>query len=365
MSKTSYTDEYKPPGLLVPIHATIKGKVRWQVLDERMVPEIPRGPNGFPLGPIEGIEQDNLITDHGMNRIAVLNLFSTAVGAGGWRGRLAVGTGTALPAVTDTTLQAEVQRDATSGAFPAGANTFRLDTTANNWVSTSMVTRIVIMTADRNLTEYGFAEGATADIHIRERLRDGGGNPTTVTLLNGRSLRVDHTAATTIAAPSAGHTATINIQEFDAAGVLVSTTAYSILFGLWANDLANESFGLRRMFKECWAPHIGQTTPDRFNGLGPITLTAYARQLAAQDAGVARAAITLEPYVGGSFQRIKRGLVPTGSFNQVWNQYTMAFDTTANHGRSGLYVRFTSPTSFTKANTHTLHCGMISTWARG
>ena len=359
MSKISDTNE--PKGILIPIHATIKGKVRWQVLDERMVPEIPRGPNGFPLGPIEGIEQDNLITDHGMNRIAVLNLFSTAVGAGHWRGRLAVGTGTALPAVTDTTLQAEVQRAATSGAFPAGANTFRLDTTANNWVSTSMVTRIVTMTADRNLTEYGFAQETTADIHIRERLRDGGGNPTTVTLLNGRSLRVDHTAAITIAAPSAGHTATINIQEFDAAGVLVSTTAYSILFGLWANNLANESFGLQQMFEWCWSPFVGETTPNTAKGLGPITLTAYARQLAAQSTGMARAAITLEPYVDGSFQRIKRGLVPTGAFNQVWNQYTMAFGV----GEGGLYVRFTAPTSFTKANTHTLRCGMISTWARG
>lgn len=363
MSKTSYTDEYKPPGLLVPIHATIKGKVRWQVLDERMVPEIPRGPNGFPLGPIEGIEQDNLITDHGMNRIAVLNLFSTAVGAGNWRGRLAVGTGTALPAVTDTTLQAEVQRDATSGAFPAGATTFRLDTTANNWVSTSMVTRIVTMTADRNLTEYGFAEATTADIHIRERLRDGGGNPTTVTLLNGRSLRVDHTAGVTIAAPSAGHTATINIQEFDAAGVLVSTTAYSILFGLWGIGLADNSWPVSHILDTIWAPHAG-VSGTTSTGLGPSAHTAYARQLAAESLAVSRAPIALEPYVGGSFQRIKRGLVPTGSFNQVWNQYTVAANPSGG-GHAGLYVRFTSPTSFTKANTHTLRCGMISTWARG
>lgn len=362
MSKTSFTDESKPQGLVVPIHATIKGRVRWQVLDERMVPEIPRGPNGMPLGPIEGIEQDNLITDHGMNRLAVLNLFDFSVGtASSWRRRLAVGTGTALPAVTDTALQAEVQRDATSGTFPTGSNTFRLDTVANNWVSNSMVTRIVTMTADRNLTEYGFAQDTVADIHIRERLRDAGGTPTTVTLLSGRSLRVDHTAAITIAAPAAGHTGTINIQEFDAANALVSTTAYSILFGLWVESVTDNSDALMGLFTECWNPSVDRTA-DNVRGLGPVTLTTYARELARQTLAAPRAAITVEPYVGGSLQRVKRGLIATGSFNQAWAQYTMAFE---GVGRAGLYVRFTSPASFTKANTHTLRCGMISTWARG
>jgi hypothetical protein len=90
-----------PGGLVVPLRARLSGRVRWQVLDERGVPEIPRNPSGFAIGPVEGVEQSNLITDSGLNAVASYNVFSNAAGrkalswvaCGGYGFRNAAGNG--------------------------------------------------------------------------------------------------------------------------------------------------------------------------------------------------------------------------------------------------------------------------------
>jgi len=281
----------------------------------------------------------------------------------GWRRRLAVGTGSTAPSVGNTTLAAEVQRDATSGTFPNGSNSYALDTNTNVWRATSLVTRLVTMTADRNLTEFGFAQNTTGDIVIRELLRDGGGNPIAVSLLNGRTLRLDHTLTIEIPAPAAGHTATINIEEYDAGNNLVSSTPYQIVYGLMSRELTNNYEGIGALFTSIWSPSSNIThSSTTGGGIYPSTQTTYSRQWTFQST-IGFNGDALPAYVAGSFQRPKRCTVPTGSFNQQWNQYMMMQGTAGNQN-GGLYVKFTSPTAYTKKSTDTLRVGLISSWAR-
>lgn len=365
-------------GLLLPIHATLKGRARWQVLDERGVPEIPRNPSGFAIGPIEGVEQPNLITDHGLNRIAELNVFEEAIdftpSVDNWRRRLAVGTGSTAPAVTDTTLDAEVERASTSGTFDAGGFTGELDTVNNVWRATGPFTRLVTMSADRNLTEYGLAQLTTADIHIRELFRDGVGTPVTISLLSGKSLKLDHTLTIEMPAPAAGNAATINIEEYDATNALVATTSYDVIHGGVARGTdsgfimgSNWTTGPGPFLS--WNPGV---TGGSFTRIAVAktyaTLPSGGSDSDYEPAGNTTAPIAefaLEPYVAGSFQRIARATFPTGSGNAAWYGFGRTGRWSSYFYREGgWWVLFDSPATYTKESTDTLRAGLISSWAR-
>ena len=98
--------ERAPGGLVIPVRATLAGYVRWRVLDERGHPEAPRNPAGTALASPDGVLQPNLITNLGLNQIAFTDALETRTSVAGWRRRLAVGTGSTTPAVTDTVLDA-------------------------------------------------------------------------------------------------------------------------------------------------------------------------------------------------------------------------------------------------------------------
>ena len=361
-----------PGGLLLPLHATLAGRVRWQVLDERGVPEVPRTPSGIPVGPVEGVEQPNLITDQGMNDLAVRSCLIFTTGAT-WRGHLAVGTGSTAPAVSDTTLDNEVQRATTSGASPNGSREFELDTGTNQWRATSLATRLVTMTADRNLTEFGFAPGASDDINIRELIRDGGGTPITVSLLNGKTLRVDHTLTLEMPAPAAGHAVSIDVEEYDAGNNLTATLPYDVIHGGLARDTEAWPDPME------WVWHAWDPT-----SLSPQTDTATLRRITG-DIAYARTGMlgtsdqepsatgsgivdfVLATYAAGSFQRVKRATVASAAQDVAWQGYQFSWrrsgaNTVARLG--GWVVMLDDPKTYTKANTDTLRVGFVGTWAR-
>jgi hypothetical protein len=337
------------------------------VLDERGVPEIPRNPSGFALGPVGGISQPNLITNHGMNRIAQLNAFELSPTSGNaWRRWLAVGTGSAEPSVTNMTLANEVERAATSGTHPNGSNQYTLDTQNNVWRAESLVTRLVTMDENRNLTEFGFAQDITNDIVIRELLRDSQGNPITVSLLEGKTLRVDHTLIVELPAPAAGIPATININEYDAANNLVSSTPYDIVHGGHTRDSSPDGF-----FNPLtvWNPStVGLaalrriTTALSYGRTGRIT-TNTQMDPAGNDSS--SFSLALQSYTLGSYQRIKRVTIPTGSLNAPWYGYIISASSTfSGYNRAGWLVLFANPATYTKNDTDTLRVGIISSWAR-
>ena len=367
--RASVSRPHKPGGLFVPVRATLRGRTRWSVLDERGIPEVPRGPSGFALAPIEGVEGPNLITNAGLDNAAVRSVRTAATGTT-WRGHLAVGAGSTAPAVTDTALDSEVERASSIGSYTAPAAVYELDTTDNVWRATIPVLRVVTMTATRNLTEYAFFPGATGvNANIRELLRDGGGTPITVSLLTGKSIRVDHDLIIEIPAPAAGHSGSINVDHYDATDTLVSTTAYSIVHGGHVQGTTVQDPFLYGPFGG-WDPATNSVHGVR----GFNTSFAYARvnafasedRIPATGASLSGAG-AWEAYVVGTYERTYRMTVPVGSGNEAWyGYYTSTNVTTGSAGwiRSGWMVLFDGPATYTKQETDTLRVGYVSSWAR-
>lgn len=372
MSKQPYNRT--PGGLIVPIRATLSGRVRWQVLDDRGVPEVPRTPTGFAIGPAEGVRQPNLITNLGMNRIAALAWDTTSPDqTTTFRRRLAVGTGSTAPNVADTTLNAEAQRTTgilgDDGGFSAVEVT-ELDTGDNVWRQASTVTRVATLTADRNLTEFGLANAASADICIRELFRDGVGVPITISLLNGKKVRLDHTLTVEIAAPAAGTTASINIEEYDAGNTLVATIPYNVTYGgahfVDINAVRNLA-RLQALF-DLWNPVLnpsattGHVTPLEVAYPYARTRTTPFRVMA----GSYFTAMPMQTYTAGTFQRTRRVDVPTSQFNQAIYGYAFMWGVgSVDIHQGGFVCAFNGPATYAKDNTETMRLGFISSWARG
>lgn len=362
-----------PGGLLLPVSATLKGRVRWQVLDERGLPEVPRSPSGFALAPAEGVEQPNLITDLGLDQIAAFDCFGTSPSTSGtWRRYLAVGTGSTTPANGDTTLAAEVQRAASSGSFSNGSTAYALDDTNDVWRAESLVTRLVTMNADRNIAEFGLSPESSGAIGIRELLRDSEGNPITVSLLDGKTLRVDHTLTVEIAAPAAGHSLNFNINEFDAGNNPIGSTAYAYTFGMSPKQ-DNETL-IAQCF-DAWNPSSTTTTTigvkrltsrPPYARIGTMTSDGLSDPSAGGNSGLAT--FTRLTYVGGTYSRTRRATVPAGSGNDAWYGFVIMqlspIPSYPNGRHSGWFALFDSPATYTKQNTDTLRVGFVSTWAR-
>lgn len=367
------TSEYKQSegGLYLPLGATVKGRVRWQVLDERGVPEIPRTPSGIPVGPVEGVEQDNLITDLGMDHIGQYSVFKPAPNSTQItpaRYYLAVGTGSGAPDAADVTLDNEVQRAASSGSFAAGDTTYALDTVNDVFRAEALVTRVVTMTDDRNLTEFGFSPAASDAIGIRELLRDGGGNPITVSLLNGKTIRVDHTYTIEIAAPPSGHAATIDVEEYDAGNNLVNTIPYDIIHGGNADNANAEAvFGVWHPADATRSNEGNVNNAYARRGKYRTAPTAYSRTLN-DSASTSVAGVALAGYTPGSHQRVKRFTVGSGDANVPWYGFSITYYTSSSGSNSfprmGWIVLFDDPVTYTKQSTDTLRFGFVSTWAR-
>lgn len=347
---------HSPGGLLLPMHATLKGRVRWQVLDERGVPEVPRNPSGFAIGPVEGVEQDNLITDNGMDKVASTSIDSTNVATGTWRNRLAVGTGSVAPSVLDTALAAEAQRAASSGTFPNGAQSNAL--VGDVWTRVSTINRVVTMTADRNLTEFGFANDVAGDIIIRELFRDELGDPVTVSLLNGKSVLVAHTLSVAFPAPAAGTTVSIDVEEYDAANVLQATIPYDMTFGIQSADFSSAPNG--SILMALWAPNSVSSV-----AAAPIMAgsASYFRDGAT---GVTASAVnmTLGTYTSGSYQRAKRVTYGAGSFTGQIAGFIIKFGAGTSSNAYGFRYVFSGPANYDKAASDSLRFGAVSTWAR-
>lgn len=344
-----------PEGLVIPVHASVRGEFTWRVYDQEMRPEIPRTPSGIPIAGLEGVKQSNLITDLGMDNMTLYNPWYSQDNQPTlhWRRRLAIGTGSTDPDVTDTTLDNEVQRaDLSNGGFAASVATV-LDTEDNLWRDTFTVNRVITMTDDRNLTEIGIAFDASAGLHIRELLRDGGGDPITVSLLNGKVLRVTHTLITEIEAPSAGHSGSIDIEEYDAANNLEDTLTRDTVYGFASSPASGDTL---RGALSLWMP--GGTDP--FGGTAVRQITAaytYGRTTIPTMAGSDAAALSYTSYTPGSYTRTRRGTA--GAATGVGNWHGIFF---RNFFGGGFVVDFDSP--YNKSNVDTMRVGVISTWGR-
>ena len=342
--------------LVFPVHAGLRGRYRYEVLDELGRPEVIRLPSGMAANYDGKRWLPNLITDAGLERVAECN---DVVGSGGsfvttLRNLLAVGTGSAAPAFTDEALTAEVARSGAS--TPGGQNGKTVVWDGGDEVVRSVGYRdiTILMAENRNLTEYGFSHHASAaqgPLNIRALFTDELGNPIALSLLAGKSIRVVHEMTLEIGPiPAAGHAAVIQIEEYDATNTLIATHPISVVYG-WSGS----TMGITN----CWHPE-GSNFAQAYSAGGSAynRLTApISGNPALNNAGADTR--TIDPYVGGSRERIKRRLVPPTGEVGDWGAFSfgMGFG-------GGLAVHLVSPVSFTKLDTHTMSYAMKSTWGR-
>lgn len=123
----------------------------------------------------------NLITDAGLEGMGTLSILELTAFC-------RVGTGTTAPAVTDTGLVAQIASTATQQSTSQAAQT-----TPPYYGSYVITRRFAVGVAAGNLSEVGMASAATGGImYSRARILDGGGNPTTITVLSNEVLDVTY-----------------------------------------------------------------------------------------------------------------------------------------------------------------------------
>ena len=194
------------------LHATLAGHTAWSLLDA----------DGQT---VQSGEHHNLILNSGLDAFGTCptdTLYAASLyvypAFGQWRQYLALGTGSAAPVATQTTLSAEVMRSNSGGGFDgaSGEITTTYTNNATQLVMTSVHVRVADITVARNLTEYGFSSTSTANstLSIRELFRDGGGNPIALSVQAGQKLKVVHTL--TITLPLGLTEYTVNIDNLGA-----------------------------------------------------------------------------------------------------------------------------------------------------
>jgi hypothetical protein len=133
--------------------------------------------------------QDNLITDIGLDQMAVRSFLSDGTGSG--RNRLKLGSGSDLPATTDTALQSYVTDTAANGGF---THSFQRSFESGNLVMKQLMTRVHENTtgSGQTFTELGFSHATGNAANIRELFRDEADDPVSISIPNLKKLRVDH-----------------------------------------------------------------------------------------------------------------------------------------------------------------------------
>ena len=334
----------------------VRGMVRYSFLDANDRPTFARDQRGERIW--GGHWSPNLITNVGMDALRSERITSYAgvsLLSPTYRTTLRLGTGSTAPAFTDTVLASEVLTSTSSGGF-SNANAYP-DAVGSEITASYQITRVAEVSAATNFTEYGFS-GLTADLNIRELFRDEHGDPTTISIVAGKKLRVDHTLLVTI--PWGAIEYEFDIEEYDAADALIATHAITAdcLF------VATSSAARARMFKTA-LPMVENDGYDY--KVGGAFLTAGSTDPLTEHPSYTHYTVAYEAYVAGSF-------VQRGSFTvpeAVANGNVMGFALSpsnilgADIVANGYRVVFKSPASFTKVDTHTLTFACDWSWARG
>lgn len=162
---------------------------------------------------------DNLILDSGLNR----------AGTGGIINGIAVGTGTSTPIATQTALDALVAYTTTT----TGSDVSGQDLT-NLFMYLRRTYRFGAGVAAGNLTEIGAGWSSTS-MFSRTLIKDGGGNPTTITVLSDEYL--DVTYELRVYWPTTDTTTVLNIS-----GTNYTITGRPDLVGSWGSSGGLPSF---------------------------------------------------------------------------------------------------------------------------
>ena len=415
-----------------PIHMplSVRGRIRWSVYNERGEREpvrvtYPEGRDAFLLG---GHWTPNLITNLGMDAFAETHLGWVGLGGGlsaSARRYGRIGTGSTAPAFTDTTLDNQVMCSETASPFTADQLSGSEDGSSLTVHAMRRVT--FVMDQNRNLTEFGFGntkggqwvedtdwdqdpntcsgeigvlDTSTCmgkivagspekcwvwndfnDIYVRELFRDNVGTPITISVLSGKTLRIDHVYDITF--DMSMQTGSFDVDEYDAANTFVGTTSIDYHARWWTRQdsagtptqNARHVAAAARVLPwnlnfsaAAWMLYSTVLNPDISAGshLG-VTPSGYT-VVSTGAWGSAGAVFGNRPYTAGSHERVYDMTVSAAQGNFAWTGWgyrrSAAFDDLTNQG-GGFIVAFRNNHSFTKADTHTLRWSIKWSWARG
>lgn len=177
---------------------------------------------------------DNLVLDGGLNRI----------GTGGIVGTAVVGSGSTLPSNGQSALVALVGSSSTT----VGADVKGTDLT-NNFAYCRRTFRFAAGSAAGNLAEVGVGWGSTS-LFSRALIRDGGGTPTTITILSDEVLDLVYelrvywpTVDTTTVINIGGTDYTVTVRASDVDQWATGTNMFNLLMGNGVADGIQDALG--------------------------------------------------------------------------------------------------------------------------
>lgn len=315
------------------VEMEISGRIAWQLVN----------PDGTIAA--QG-EQSNLILNTGLDAFANNTDAQFTV----FRQFLGIGTDGTLPTVLQTNLLAAVQaRNSSDGGFTSEAiNSYIAVPASNVWRGEFTVVKCVTLTANTNIAEFALFTNFSGGVaSIREVPRNQNGDPTVITALTGQIFKLNHTLRIDVP-----YNQTARHFTIAGAGVQNGTEC-------WFRDSVNTTWGQISDIFSMLAPAQGALVKPITNA-SPVTPTTSPIFVFADNLTQNASAIA---YTTGSYQRIKRCIMPASSF--VGNHGGWAFLWgTIGQGRSAGYKFVLSSGNYNKLNTKELRLDFTVSWSR-
>lgn len=301
--------------------------------------------------------QRNLYTNYGLDRLAAIPMSSASV--------CFVGTGTTPPAPTDTQL-AQFKAANTGnyqGTAFSGSPLAEMQTADVVWGGITHYFEFAPGTAVGNITELGIAEGtnpAGYNLHTRALIKDGSGNPTSITVEPGEYLYIAYTRRIYINAKEVPGTITIGSQVINISTGLyrcgTETGDYLIGQGLQYGGTGprQSNWGPRSSIRARYAERANGTPVTGDSGAwDPDVAKARRQSLGAESDN---AAVTVDTYVPGSYTLSNTCTFPPNVGNRKWSgiQYDVGW----------MNFRIQFLTEFRKSPEYTLTFRIGITWSR-
>lgn len=268
---------------------------------------------------------NNLILDQGLNIIGTSQLGSYCH----------VGTGTATPTVTDTALGNKLAHTTTVQSAVAGGSV-----SPPYYGSYTIVYRFAAGTATGNLTEVGVGYSTTA-LFSRTLIKDGSGNPTTITILASESLDVTYELRLYPPSADVAHSTVISGVTYTGVIRACNVTAFTANSSWYAGYIFGSTAGL-----------TGSSNHLVYNGgIGPVT-----------GAPSGTSSVTSNPVMAAYSNNSKQR---TGTWTSTLTQGNVAGGITASRHPTtlGEYQISYSP-AIPKDSTKVLTLGLTLSWDR-
>lgn len=334
--------------------------MRYSFLDENDQPTFAFDQHGNRIW--GGHWNPNLITDTGMDALVTEPVRSyTTLGTQEqtWRAYLHVGTGSTEPANSDSSLDSEVQEGNSNGGF---SDVYaHNDPDGGEITAEYQVTRVITLASNQNLTEYGFSSTPGGSLNIRELLRDGEGDPVTISITAGKKIRVDHKLIVTL--PWGAASESFDILEYDIGDSLTAThnmTADCLFVAVDAPDR-------QKMFMLA-LPYNHSSGGTLRKQMGVFTSAPSTSPTVAANPSDHTNSVTVAAYTPGSHTLTMLYVFTEGQAIGTLCGYVCKIASSSgqnDQGEQGYRVVFNTPATFTKADTHTLELAVELSWARG